>query len=267
MKNQFSHLTWPEIAEIQKRPNIIILPVGSTEQHGPHLPLNVDSCCPEYIAEKTASLISQEGDIVALIAPTVHYTEVATFDAFPGSIGVSVDTTANYIMEIVCGFISNGFNNLLVLNGHSSNMIPINTALRKANIRHPNAGIYGINWWSVGSSTIKNSLKSKLCLHAEELETSVSLVAQPENVKMEKAGAEYPALSLSEKWATPDFFGLGKHVFFHSRKKYPEYGTGLGIMGDATKASRETGEKIVEAVVKDLHDIIIEIVQSEKDFQ
>jgi creatinine amidohydrolase len=267
MKVRFSHFTWPEIAEIQKQPNIIILPVGSTEQHGPHLPLNVDSCCPTYIAEKAAFLTNQEKKIVALVAPTVHYTEVATFDSYPGSIGVSVDTEANYILEIVTSFIENGFNNILVLNGHSSNMIPINTALRKATIKYSKAGIYGINWWSLGATTIKNTLKSKPCLHAEEMETSVSLVAQPVNVKMDKACSEYPTLSLSEKWATPDFYGLGKSVFYQSRNKYPKYGEGLGVMGDATKACRQTGEIIIDAVVKDLHDIIIEIVQSEKDFR
>jgi len=69
---------------------------------------------------------------------------------------------------------------------------------------------------------------------------------------------------LSEKWVTPDFYGLGKTVFYHSRKKYPKFGKSKGIMGDATTASKETGEKIAQAVVADLIEIIVEIVASEE---
>lgn len=265
MKIHLAQFSWPEIAEIQKKKNVIILPIGSTEQHGPHLPLEVDSYCPKYIAEKVAFEAEREGQISVLVAPAIHYTEVATFEGYPGSIGVSVDTTANYILEIVESFIKNGFNNILILNGHSSNMIPINTALRKANIKYNEAGLYAINWWSIGTDTIKKMLKSKPCLHAEELETSVYMSARPDLVNMDKAYSEYPSLSLTDKWVTADFYGLGKHVFYHSRKKYPQYGKSMGVMGDATTASRETGEIIAEAVVKDLYQIIEEIIQSEQN--
>lgn len=266
MKIRFAELSWVEIEEIQKKPNIIILPVGSTEQHGPHLPINVDSYCPTYIAEKAANEINKKSPVKALVAPTVYYTEVATFDGYPGTIGVQIDTIAKYLEDITVSFTKNGFNNLLIVNGHSSNIIPINTALRKANIKFPNAGYYAVNWWSIGTDTILDTIQSKPCLHAEEIETSVSLWIQPENVNMEKSYCEYPTLSLSEKWVTPDFYGLTKHVFYHSRKKYPKYNISPGVMGDAKIASSEKGKIIVEAVVKDLCELIIEIVESEKNY-
>ena len=149
-----------------------------------------------------------------------------------------------------------------MLNGHSSNTIPINTALRKVNAEFPNAGLYAVNWWSLGN--LSRLLKSPPSLHAEEMETSLCLVAEPDKVDLSKADAEYPKLSLSEKWATPDFYGLSKTVFYHSRKKYPKFGKSKGVMGDATAASKETGEKIAQAVVADLAEIIMEIVASEE---
>lgn len=262
MNIHLSDLSWPEIAEVQKKPNLIILPTGSTEQHGHHLPTNVDSCLATYLAEQAAQKVNTGKKIRALVAPTIHYTEVDTFKEFPGTIGISLDTEVRLIQDIVHSFITNGFNNILILNGHSSNTIPINTALRKVNAEFPNAGLYAVNWWSLGN--LPKLLKSPPSLHAEEMETSLCLVAEPDKVDLSKADAEYPKLSLSEKWATPDFYGLSKTVFYHSRKKYPKFGKSKGIMGDATAASKETGEKIAKAVVADLAEIITEIVASEE---
>jgi creatinine amidohydrolase len=255
-------LSWPQIAEIQKKPHLIILPVGSTEQHGHHLPIDVDSCLATYLAEQAAQKVNAGKKIWVLVAPTIHYTEVETFKEFPGTIGISLDTEVRLLQDVVRSVITNGFNNILVLNGHSSNTIPINTALRQVNSEFPDAGLYAVNWWALGN--LPKILKSPPSLHAEEMETSLYLVADPDKVDLNKAGTEYPKLSLSEKWVTPDFYGLGKTVFYHSRKKYPKFGTSKGIMGDATTACKETGEKIAKAVVADLVEIIVEIVASEE---
>ena len=92
---------------------------------------------------------------------------------------------------------------------------------------------------------------------ADEIETSVSLVVQPENVRLEKAVKESPTFALSDRWLA------FSRVFFHSRAKFPRYGTHFGVMGDPTVATRETGEKIVKAVVDDLAEITVEVVKSE----
>ena len=266
VENMDIHLTdlsWPEIAKIQQKPHLIILPIGSTEQHGPHLPVNVNSCLATYLAEQAARKINAGKKISVLVAPTIHYTEVETFREFPGTIGISLDTEIRLIQDVVHSFITNGFNNILVLNGHASNTIPINTALRQVNIEFPDAGLYAINWWALGN--LPKLLKSPPSLHAEEMETSLCLVVEPDKVDLSKAAAEYPKLSLSEKWATPDFYGLSKTVFYHSRKKYPRFGKSKGIMKDATVASKENGGKIAKAVIVDLVEIIAEIVASEEE--
>jgi len=136
-------------------------------------------------------------------------------------------------------------------------------ALKKVNLDHPDAGLYAVNWWALGKDIVPEIIKSKMGLHAEEMETSICLVAEPDKVHLEKASCEYPSYSLSEKWATPDFYGMGKFVLYHSRKKFPKMGESPGIMGDATLACWETGEKIISAVVDDLAEIIVEIVGSQ----
>lgn len=261
MKIKLDDMAWTEVDEVLSKPNAVLIPVGSIEQHGLHLPLSVDSRCATYMAEQAARKVTEEHQIRAVVAPTIHYTEVATFESFPGSIGISVDTEIRVIGDIARSFIKQRFKNIIFVNGHSSNVIPINTALRQVFVDFPDAGLYAVNWWALGFEVIPKIRKSTICLHADELETSVSLVIQPENVHLDKAVKEFPSYSLSERWVFPDFYGPNR-VFYHSRKNYPKLGTGSGVMGDPTVASRETGEKIIEAVVDDLVKIMVEIVKS-----
>jgi creatinine amidohydrolase len=261
MKIKLEEMSWPEVDEVLKQPNVVILPVGAIEQHGLHLPLDVDARCSAHIAEQVARKVIEEHKIGVLVAPTVYYGETSTFRGFPGTIGVSVDTLVSMIRDVVRSFISQGFNNIVVVNGHSGNTIPIAIALRKASIDFPDAGLYAVNWWDLGFDVIPNIRKSETGLHADELETSLSLVIQPENVHMEKAVKDIPSYSLSSRWVVPDLQQSPKRVFYHSRKGYPKRpGERSGVMGDATVASRETGEKIISAVVDDLAKIIVEIV-------
>ena len=116
MKIKLEDMTWPEVEEVQKSPHVLLLPAGSVEQHGRHLPLSVDSRCPTHVAEQAALKVSSEHNIRAVVAPAMHYTETgttSTFAEFPGTIGLSVDTTAIVIEEIARSVIANGFKNML----------------------------------------------------------------------------------------------------------------------------------------------------------
>ena len=266
MKIRLDGMTWPEVEEALRKPNAVIVPTGSTEQHGLHLPLNVDACCATHMAEQAARKVNDEHQIRVIVAPTISYGETTTFSlaGFTGTIGVSVDTMIRVIEDIARNFITQGFKNIIFVNGHAENIIPISTALKKLSIDYPDAGLYALNWWALGFEVVPEVCESKIRLHADEVETSVSLVIQPENVYLDKAVAEYPVYSLSEKWVFPDFYGANR-VFYHSRKKFPIRAKGNpGVMGDATVASKEKGEKIIKAVVDNLAEIIVEVVQSEQ---
>ncbi|MFC1860915.1 creatininase family protein [Chloroflexota bacterium] len=265
MEIHLANLTWPDIEEIQKKPNAVILPVGSVEQHGPHLPLSVDYRCPAYVAELAASKVNRENDIRVLVAPPLQYGTIAsTFGGFPGCIGVSPDTAVKVFEDIARGFINSYFTNIIFLNGHFTNVVPLFMALQKVSLEFPGVGLYGIRWLHLGSDIIPNIRKSEWGLHADELETSATLFIQPENVHMEKAIKDFPGFSLSERWVRMDICGDKSKVFFHSRERFPSKAKGSsGVMGDPTVASKETGEKILNASADDLARIIVEIVASE----
>jgi creatinine amidohydrolase len=262
MKLRLSDMRWPEVQELLKGPHAVLIPVGSTEQHGPHLPLSVDSACSTYVAEQAAAKVNAGKQVNVAVAPTIHYVDVSTFESFPGCIGISPDTEIRLIADIARSFVKQGFKNIIFVNGHFLNIGPINAALHRVSIEYPQAGLFAVDWIGLGAETIMKVRKSKNCLHADELETSMSLVIQPENVRMDQAVKEVPEFPLSKKWGEPDIYSRN-HMLYQSRVKTSCLGKGNGIMGDPTVASKETGEKIAEAVVKDLSQIIMEVVESE----
>lgn len=259
MKVKLADLTWPEVAQILDKPHVIIVPVGSIEQHGYHLPLSVDFRCAEYIAEQTARKVTQNGRIHVLVAPVIRYTDTSLFKQFPGTLGISADTFMRLIEEVTRGLVSQGYKNIIFLNGHGPNSEEIKIALRKVSQDIPEAGLYAVDWWILGSEQIKAMRKSNMMYHAEELETSVSLIIQPENVHMERAVKDQTSFSVSKKWAFPDFHSPQRLIWHSRRRRQGE----SGVMGDATVASREMGEKFLAAVIGEFTELITEIVASE----
>ena len=259
---KLEYLTWPEVAEILKQPNAIILPVGSMEQHGPHLPLNTDTVHPTYVAEKAARKVTDEQGIRVLVAPTFPYGEVSVHKKFPGTTGVTIDTLARVVEDLVRCFKEQGFKNIIVLNGHTQNTCAIDTALIKVHSDFPNLGVYAINWIYLAPEVVASLVRSKQQAkgHACETETSTSLVIQPQHVHLDRAVKGLGKFSLSSKYVGDDGYNR-KIVFFQSRKHgWEEW----GIMGDPTMATREAGEKHLTAAINDLADIIVQIVKSEE---
>lgn len=265
MKVMLQDMRWPEVEAALKVPNVVILPTGCLEQHGRHLPLSVDTRCAAHVAELGAKKVTEEKNIKALVAPPVPYGETFTFRHYPGTVGLSVDTTIRVVEDIVRGFIGQGFKNILIINGHFSNTLPISVALRKISTDFPELGLFAVYWWVLGSEFILGERKSDVMAHACELETSATLAIQPENVDMNEAVKEVPPLPLPEKWFSCDFYGSRKLI--HTARKFPQMGRDAGVMGDPTVSSIEYGEKAIEACVDGLVELLVEIVESEGRIQ
>ena len=105
MKLHMADMSWPEVQKLLKHPHAVLVPVGSTEQHGLHLPLSVDSACATYLAERAAEKVNVGRKIYVVVAPTVHYTVVNAFGEFPGSVGISMDTEISLLAEIAGSFV------------------------------------------------------------------------------------------------------------------------------------------------------------------
>ncbi len=111
--------TWPEVAAYLTRTDGILLPVGSTEQHGPMGLIGTDALCATAIAETAATRAA------ALVAPTLAYTPAPFNTAFPGTLSISEPLFAALFAEILDGLTAQGFGHIYVLNAHGANLAPM----------------------------------------------------------------------------------------------------------------------------------------------
>lgn len=109
------HMTWPEVEEFLERSDMVILPVGSVEQHGPHLPLGTDF----FNGVERAKLVAQRADV--LVAPILLPGQSPYHMEFPGSITLSAETIQRVYVEAAQSLIRHGFKRFLILNAHGGN--------------------------------------------------------------------------------------------------------------------------------------------------
>jgi creatinine amidohydrolase len=263
VKIKFDEMRWPEVEELLAEPHVVILPIGSTEQHGRHLPLNTDTMSAVYFAEQVANRVSNEYGIRVVVAPTIPYGETGGTPPFsqplPGTISITGDTVLRLIEDVVRSLVTQGFKNILVLNGHLENTTLIAVALRRVSLDFPDAGLYGVNWFHLASDAWNKIRKGSKAGagHSCEKETSICLALQPQNVALDEIVKGARSFSLPDKYIFPMPAGP---VFFHSRVSGTRES---GVMGDPSAATKEAGEKLIAAVLDALAEIVVGIAKSE----
>jgi creatinine amidohydrolase len=255
-KFRYEEFTWPEIREAVAENRVAVLPVGTIEQHGPHLPLVTDVLCATEIARRAVEAMPRE----AVLLPSVFYAFNEHHLDFPGTIAVEGDTFIKYVTDIGKSLAHHGFRKILLVNGHGSNVPFLDICAR--NITNHSAAICAmIPWWSLVPKPLFAELRESAfpggMAHGCELETSVLLYLRGDLVQMEKAEPDFPP-TRSEffywdlQTPSPVFF----QEFFSRYSK-------TGTSGDPTKASQEKGRRFVEAVVENMVRLIRELRDKE----
>ena len=250
----YYELSWPEIREQTKTCDIILLPVGAIEMHGPHCPVGSDSLNSQKIAE----LVAKKTGV--LVAPSIWYgSHMYMQYGFPGTIPIRSDVLKQFAKDVITGLVKNGFKKIIVVNGHGQQWVYVG-ALHELAVEN-GAFIAIATWWELIKGTISEVCETPF-VHADETETAVALYLYPELVDMSKADKESAPSIVDKKWfggptGIPQEGGFPGHNITSSHFQVEVYK--LGIPGDATKATREKGEKIVNAVVSKLSEFIEEL--------
>src|SRR3954465_12850575 len=115
---RYEKLTWPEINDAVELGKVCVLPCGAVEQHGPHLPLDVDLICPTQIALGAGRAVPDK----MLVLPTVCYGYTGHVMDFPGTINNDFEHFMHHVLDITKSLAYHGFKKIILLNGHGSNM-------------------------------------------------------------------------------------------------------------------------------------------------
>lgn len=247
---RYEKLTWPEINDAIDLGKVCVVPCGAVEQHGAHLPLDVDIVCPTGIARGAGQQIPDK----MLVLPTLCYGYTGHVMDFPGTINTHYEHFINQVLDVTKSLAYHGFKKILLLNGHGSNMPNLDLAARRTNLETDAECILAA-WWNlltVDKQFLPNWRQSKFpggCAHACELETSLYLYLDGDHVRKDKIKSD--VISFNEEnspfnWV--DLFAAGPATIISWTSSY----SGTGVLGDAELASAEKGEQVYHEAVKQL---------------
>jgi creatinine amidohydrolase/Fe(II)-dependent formamide hydrolase-like protein len=245
-------MSWVEAREAFKRSEVALLPVGSVEQHGPHLPLDTDlfdaqRMCAE-VAERAAAP-------KPLVLPAVPYGVAYHHKDFPGTIWVEPNTLASLIYDIGKSLAHHGIRKLVVVNGHGGNVPALNFAAQRLN--HDLGMFVCVDTGDTAAAEAAALVETPNDVHAGEEETSTSLALRPHLVRMDLAKRSVPRFASRYL----DYTQRNK-VEWHVRTVAI---SSSGVLGDPTKASREKGEKLWKTMVDNLVEFVEELQKLDLD--
>ena len=197
-------MSWQDFAA-KKETEFLILPVGSTEQHGPMLPLSVDSIISTGLAEMLAN---QAGGIVA---PPISYGYKSAplsggGPLFPGTLDLNGNTLVQLVCDILEELIRDGVKKILVLNGHFENEAFLLEAIDVISRRYSDVTLLESSWWNQISPDVMDKVFDEVPFpgwaleHAAVAETSLTMFFRPELVHMEKFVEDQPAAELGTQF-------------------------------------------------------------------
>ena len=229
---------------------VVIVPIGSTEQHGPHLPTGTDHIVAWELAKRVADRTG------ALVLPLLPYG--FSEDHFPraGTISLSAETLRAVVRDIVRSLSLNGVKHIVLLSGHAGHTFQLSDVCYEINVtgQPGSPKLHNLSPYSLlPMEVLGQVLQEEVFLHAEELETSLLLLLRPDLVDMKRAVKEIPPY-LSKGLTTPNFL---EWLRVFTTEKFLGRDPKTGIVGDATLASKEKGEKILAMMV----DVLVEAVK------
>ncbi|NEO30551.1 MAG: creatininase family protein [Symploca sp. SIO3C6] len=250
----FPYLTWTDIQGMANKENVVIIqPVGSIEQHGPHLPIIVDSAIGLGVLGKALAKLEQ--DIPAYALPNLYYGKSNEHWHFPGTITLSAQTLLAVLMEMADSIYRAGFRKLVLINSHGGQPQVMEIAARDIHQKYEDFLVFPLFTWRVPSIVKELATEKELefGIHAGDLETSLMLSILPEQVRMEKAVKEYPHALPEDSLLSME----GKLPFAWVTREL----TKSGVLGDATVATTEKGDRLLESVSDSWVKVIKDIYQ------
>lgn len=230
---ELARLTWPEAEQALKSARLALVPVGSCEQHGPHLTLETDIAIATAFARRLADDLGE----LAVLCPPLGYGLSEHHLAFPGTLTLRPGTFVGFLSDVVESLAHWGIRRVLVVNGHGGNVDAIRLAARGARRDH-DALVAGVMWAQLAADETARHAQSERYGHACEIETSVAIVLAPDCVHADRVAEPRPARARDALTDPPGAL-VDRPVGF-------EEWTENGALGDPRLASAEIGTAVVE---------------------
>jgi creatinine amidohydrolase len=217
--------TWTDVRDADA--DLAVLPVGSTEQHGPHAPLGVDSLTAAAVAEAGAERYADEYGGEPLVGPTIPVGVAEEHRAFDGTLWVSEDTFRAYVRETMESFVHHGVERVVVANGHGGNVDALREACGRFSRDGPGYAV-PFTWF--------DAVATEEMGHGGPVETSFVRHLRPELIA--ESRTEAAAEDAAERWGE---WLHGTNLAYDSSAF-----TDSGVVGDPRDGDAALGEELLE---------------------
>ncbi len=231
---------------------IAVLPVGATEQHGPHLPMSTDTATIDGVVAATIPKLPDS--LPVLFLPTIAYGKSNEHSRYPGTLTVSAATLITLWMEIGACVAASGVRKFVMFNSHGGQMAVMDIVARDLRAQHGLVAV-AANWYTLGlPQGMFDEREMKHGIHAGDLESSIMMALTPDHVRMDKAR---DFSSLTETMASENRFlsitPSGK-LGWQTQDLNP-----AGAAGNAAIASADKGRAVVDHVSSRFVELLQEI--------
>ena len=238
-----AELSWPEVEAIRDQVELVLLPVGSIEQHGPNIALCMDSAASDAFCRRASQHLYPR----VLVAPAMPWGVSFHHLNFPGTITLSPDTFIQILVEVVGSLQQHGFERFLIMNGHGGNVAAMNVATVRIKEAYEPAFIGAANYFSFSDENLSD--------HAGDGETSIAMDLIPDMVKRDSlAPGEMTDLGKGFRVTMASYGVTVPH-------RFDEY-TRNGAFGDAREATRERGRTMMTSALNNFSGFIDEVIAS-----
>lgn len=251
-KYDYQNRSWTEIAAAIEAGAVAFIPVGSTEAHGPHLPLATDSIISLEMARRACALLEKEG-VRGLVLPVISYSVTDFSKDFPGTISISAETARRTLEEVCLALIAQGFRRVCVANSHlePAHVETIKSAAiaveEKTGLKVCFPDKRRRRW----AERLTEEFKSGAC-HAGRYESSLVMAAEPELVREELMRSLPPnEISLSQ-------------AILEGKKSFREAGGEMAYFGSPAEASADEGDATYQTLAEMLLEALKEAYPDEK---
>ena len=233
-------------AALEGRP-VVIVPVGSVEQHGPHCPQDVDISVPYHLALRAGEVVDE---FRVIVAPPVSLGFTHYNMGEVGTITLRLETFIDVLCDVSRSIWANGFRRLILLNGHGGNQQPTWSAAVK--LAEEDVWPLALTYWTMVPDELAawSEADEGSIGHGGEWETSLQLYLRPELVDMSRA--------VKDAWRLKFGPEVGRYAMFPERRREMAH----GVMGDPFVASAEKGERLfavlldrLVALCREYHEI------------
>ncbi len=243
---RWDRMTAPALVKAARDKTVVIIPLGATEQHGPHLPTQVDWRLAYEVSLRAATLM--QGRQRALVTPAIPFGMSEHHMSLGGTITLNYAAMAAVVGCVVRSAARHGFERIFVLNGHGGNIAALETIITELTVELKLPLASG-TYWHIAARSIEEILEHQdRVLHACEAETSMLQALSPETVLPLDASfkaALIPGLSAIEG-VNP---GIYRWQQLQTRSK-------LGLIGEAWSATPEKGRRLLDAISRDVADAL-----------